>query len=73
MTDRMLADEYQHSKYDNLSLKQLWACHNFGYILASIVLWRKGFINIRTLHYKYPSLNTLIIRNAYRMEKERGW
>jgi hypothetical protein len=73
MNDKLLREEYQTSLYDRLSLNQLWAAHNFGHILASIVLWNRGLINISTVRRMHPTANHLIISNAYRLQKERGY
>lgn len=75
MNDKLLRAEYRESLYDRLSFSQLWAAHNFGYILASIVLWNRGLINISTIRYKYPTSNVWVIRNAYRLVlvEERGY
>jgi hypothetical protein len=73
MTDKLLRQEYRASVYDQLSLRQLYAAHNFGHILASIVLWHRGLLNSSTIRRMHPGMNALIIRNAYRLIKERGY
>jgi hypothetical protein len=73
MNDKMLREEYRPSIYDQLSLKQLYAAHRFGHILASIVLWNRGLINVSAIRCIHPGMNRLIIQNAYRLIEERGY
>jgi hypothetical protein len=73
MNDKLLRSEYRESLYDHLSLRQLYAAHHFGHILASLVLWHRGLINITAIRRMHPGMNRLIIRNAYRLIKERGY
>jgi hypothetical protein len=73
MNDKLLREEYRYSLYDRLSLKQLYACHKYGNILSSLVLWHRGLINITAIRRIHPGMNRLIIQNAYRLIKERGY
>jgi hypothetical protein len=59
--------------YSRLSLRDIYKCHNNKYVLASIELWNRGLINTITFNVYHPEMNTKIIRNSYRMEKQRGY
>jgi hypothetical protein len=59
--------------YARLPLRDIYKCHNKRYVLASIELWNRGLINTITFNVFHPEMNTNIIRNSYRMEKQRGY